>query len=107
MKTGHSLGGVKHSQTAAAVAAAATLSCTDCHTAPGNLRSRCCWRRGHDTEASKGAGPCQPHGAEVSESGWGIGSDDVHCSEKSAAAAAGETRMSHEMRSTEGQMRSA
>lgn len=84
------------------------LPCTDCHTAPGNLRWRCCWRPGHDTEASKGPAQGQPHGAEVSESGSGIGSGDVRCSEESAAAAAaGGERMSHATWSTEGQTRFA
>lgn len=103
MKPTHGFVGGKHNQTGGA----APLPCMDCHTVPGNLRWRCCSRLGHDTEASKGAARGQPHGAEVSESGSGIGSGDVRCSEGSVAVAAGGGRMSHATWSTEGQTRFA
>lgn len=102
MKPTHGFVAGKHNQTGAG-----PLPCTDCHMAPGNLRSRCCSRPGHDTEASKEAARGQPHGAEVSENGPGIGNGDVRCSEESAAAAAGGERMNHATWSTEGQTRFA
>lgn len=84
METPRGLVGGKHIQTADP----GRLPCTDYHTAPGNLRSRRGLRPGHDREASKEAGRGQPHGAEVSENGWGIDTEDVQCSEEYAAVAA-------------------
>lgn len=92
----------KHSQTGGA----GMLPCKDCHTAPGNLRWKCCSRLGHDTEASKEAARGQLHDAEVSENGRGIGIGGVRCSEEAAAAAGGE-RMSYATWSTEDQTRFA